>query len=384
MPARRPGQVRAPVGEPAVVGAQPGEPQPVLLGARHQRDQPAAREERRHRVGVHDLAGDAVGLERGVAHGVVPVAVRVGAHEVAERVHVGVGPAVELVVVGRLEERPVVAQVGAGVAVGRDHHVAVVGGRAHASTSWSSRGRTDTGTAVITGSPVSGSTPVDGDVSRVTLVTFDPCTIDTAPRPLAGSTRATHVHRAGVALHLDRVAVGDAQRGRVVGMQRDGRSLREPFGRQVVVGVLRRGDARAQQLQRSPGRRGLEQAGEPRQHRRRRDAPLAVGQVALDPAVELRRQDAVRGCGEQLVGAAPRARRQLADDVVVGGGVGIETAQDLEAEALPEPGEQLPRGATLRRPAARPSARGRCGRSTPGCSCARAARHPGRGAWPAP
>ena len=83
------------------------------------------REERRDRVGIDDLGDDAVGLELAHAPGAVPVAVGVGLHEVAVRAHEARRPLVELVVVPRLEVRPVVEQVGAGVTVGGDDEVPI-------------------------------------------------------------------------------------------------------------------------------------------------------------------------------------------------------------------------------------------------------------------
>ena len=53
------------------------------------------------------------------------LAVGVGADEIAPRVHVGIGPRLEVVVPARRQVRLVVAQVGAGMSVGRDDHVAV-------------------------------------------------------------------------------------------------------------------------------------------------------------------------------------------------------------------------------------------------------------------
>ena len=55
----------------------------------------------------------------------------VGAAQVVERVHVGLRPLVELVEVLRLEVVAVLVHLRAGVAVGRDHDVAVTGERGH-------------------------------------------------------------------------------------------------------------------------------------------------------------------------------------------------------------------------------------------------------------
>ena len=103
MPARRSG-LGAPVGQPAVVGAQAG---PAAIEVRRRRRRPgderAGGEERRHRVGEDDLGDDAVGLELGDAAVAVPVAVAAVALQIAERVAVRAAPRVELVAARRLE-----------------------------------------------------------------------------------------------------------------------------------------------------------------------------------------------------------------------------------------------------------------------------------------
>ena len=74
MPARRSGYSRAEVDQPAVVGADPGEPVLVVLGRRRRREQHEAREERRHGVREDHLADDAVVLLVVPAALAVPVA----------------------------------------------------------------------------------------------------------------------------------------------------------------------------------------------------------------------------------------------------------------------------------------------------------------------
>ena len=93
------------------------------LGEQHE-----AREERRHRVGEHHLADDAVGLLLAVAHLVVPVAQPAVVAEVLVRVLVLVAPGVEVVEVLRVEVLAVRGVAAAGVAVGGDDRVPLSGG----------------------------------------------------------------------------------------------------------------------------------------------------------------------------------------------------------------------------------------------------------------
>ena len=116
----------APVGEPAVVRPDAGEAQLEVVGGRRAREQRHAREERRDRVREDHLADDAVGLELGDAPLVVPVAVALGALQIAERVLVLRPPRVEVVEVPVLEVAAVGVVARARVAVGRDQRV---GGR---------------------------------------------------------------------------------------------------------------------------------------------------------------------------------------------------------------------------------------------------------------
>ena len=117
----------APVGEPAVVGADTGEPVLVLLGRRRPREQDEAREEWRHRVREDDLADDAVVLEIAVATLVVPVADSPAVLEITERVAVLAPPRVEVLDVPCLEILPVHVVAAAGMAIRRDDRVMVVG-----------------------------------------------------------------------------------------------------------------------------------------------------------------------------------------------------------------------------------------------------------------
>ena len=124
MPARRPGVGGAEVGQPAVVGLDAGPAPLVVLGRRRQGDQVPLGEEGRDRVGEEDLGRDAVGLGLGQAPVAVPAAVGDGREQVGERVHVLGRPGVELVVPAAGQVGPVVLDVAAGVAVGRDDGVA--------------------------------------------------------------------------------------------------------------------------------------------------------------------------------------------------------------------------------------------------------------------
>ena len=88
MPARRAGELGAPVGEPPVVRAQAGEAQLEVVGAtaRSRRASPPWGRTAGSCSG-NDLGDDAVGLEVAHAPGAVPVAVGVGLHEVAVGAH---------------------------------------------------------------------------------------------------------------------------------------------------------------------------------------------------------------------------------------------------------------------------------------------------------
>jgi hypothetical protein len=123
------GRGGAEVGQPAVVGVQPG-PTQVQVAGRGPRwllDQRRPGEERRHGVGEDHLGHDAVGLELGQPAVAVPVAVGIGVAQVV----VGVGevraPGVELAEQPAFEVRPVVGDVATAMAVGGDHRVALVG-----------------------------------------------------------------------------------------------------------------------------------------------------------------------------------------------------------------------------------------------------------------
>ena len=120
-------EAAAPVGHPAVVRADAGEPVLVLVGRRRAGEEDEAREERRDGVGEHDLGDDAVGLFVADAALVVPVADPAAVLQVAERVLVLLAPGVEVVEVLLLEVLAVHLVVRAGVAVGRDDRVVVVG-----------------------------------------------------------------------------------------------------------------------------------------------------------------------------------------------------------------------------------------------------------------
>jgi len=97
------GSERHEVGEPAVVGADAGQPARELLGRRRARDHRAGREERRHGVRKDHLRRSAVGLLLLPPHRVVPVAEASVTVEVLERVLVAVAPRVELVAVVGVE-----------------------------------------------------------------------------------------------------------------------------------------------------------------------------------------------------------------------------------------------------------------------------------------
>ena len=132
------GVLGAEVDEPAVVGAQAGEAVLVVLGARRPGEEHERREERRHRVGEHDLADDALGLLLLVAQLGVPVAQLPLVAEVAVGVAVLAAPGVEVVAVGRVEVLAVLGVAPPGVTVGRDDGVAVrVGEGGHGVTSGS-------------------------------------------------------------------------------------------------------------------------------------------------------------------------------------------------------------------------------------------------------
>ena len=89
------GVLGAEVGEPAVVGPQPGEPAGEVLGARRQADQPADREERRDGVGIQHLCDDAVRFEQPASAPSCPSCGWRPRTQVAEGMHVAVGPGVE-------------------------------------------------------------------------------------------------------------------------------------------------------------------------------------------------------------------------------------------------------------------------------------------------
>ena len=115
----------AELGQPPIVRLEAGPPTCVVGRGRHRRQQAGGGEERRNRVREQDLGRDAVGVELAGATLVTPVAIGVGAHEVAPRVHVGIGPGVELGVPTSGQVRPVVTQVGARVAIGRHDHIPI-------------------------------------------------------------------------------------------------------------------------------------------------------------------------------------------------------------------------------------------------------------------
>ena len=120
-------EVLAPLGEPPVVGPQPGPSLIELLsGAGRSGHQEARGEERRDGVREHDLARKAVGLELPLTHLVVPVADLRLVGEVFPRVREVGSPGVEVVVVRGLEIVAVRVEVGASVAIGRDEGVAIV------------------------------------------------------------------------------------------------------------------------------------------------------------------------------------------------------------------------------------------------------------------
>ncbi len=129
--ARRPG---AEVGQPAVVGLDPGPPALVVGRRRGERHQAPLLEERGHGVGEQHLGGDPVGVVLGQAPVGVPAAVGGRRQQVGERVDVGGGPGVELVVPPAGQVGPVVGDVAAGVGVGADDRVAAV--RCRARWSW--------------------------------------------------------------------------------------------------------------------------------------------------------------------------------------------------------------------------------------------------------
>ncbi len=124
---------RAEVGQPAVVGLHAGPAPFVVLGRRRQGDEVPLGEEGRDRVGEEDLGRDAVGLGLGQAPVAVPAAVGDRRDQIGVRVHVLGGPGVEFVVPPAGQVRPIVLDVAAGVAVGRDDRVALpcLRGRGH-------------------------------------------------------------------------------------------------------------------------------------------------------------------------------------------------------------------------------------------------------------
>ena len=119
--------LRAEVGQPPVVGLDPGPPALVVGLGRRQGQQAALLEEGRHRVREQHLGGNAVGLVLGQAPVRVPAAVGGGCLQVGIRVDVSGRPYIELVVPLRRQIRPVVGDVTAGMGVGADDGVAAVG-----------------------------------------------------------------------------------------------------------------------------------------------------------------------------------------------------------------------------------------------------------------
>ena len=122
------GRVGAEVGEPAVVRLEAGPP-PFHVARGERRGLAGERdlgEERRHGVREDDLGDLAVELEVAAAARRVPVALALVAEQVLVRDLVGGGPRVELVEPPGLEVGPVVVDAAAGMAVGRDHDVALI------------------------------------------------------------------------------------------------------------------------------------------------------------------------------------------------------------------------------------------------------------------
>jgi hypothetical protein len=117
----------AEVDHPAVVGADAGAAQLVLVGLGRPGEQHEPRVEGGHGVGVDDLGDDAVGELVGVTAVVVPVAhAQVGVAQVLPRVLVLTAPGVEGVAVLRVEVLAVLLVGATGMAIGRDDRVVVV------------------------------------------------------------------------------------------------------------------------------------------------------------------------------------------------------------------------------------------------------------------
>ena len=119
---------RAIVGQPTVVGLDARVAMLVLVRARRRREQDEVREERWHRVGEDHLADDAVLVLLLVAELTIPVAhAQVGVLQVLERVLVLPPPGVEVVAVPRIQVLAILRMAPAGMAVGGDHDVVVIG-----------------------------------------------------------------------------------------------------------------------------------------------------------------------------------------------------------------------------------------------------------------
>ena len=97
------GKACAPVGDPPIVGADADQAELVVLRQGGPGNERAGREERRDRVGEHDLAHDPIGVELGPSALVIPVAGLAIVLQVAEGVLVGAAPLRESVLVLRLE-----------------------------------------------------------------------------------------------------------------------------------------------------------------------------------------------------------------------------------------------------------------------------------------
>ena len=117
---------RAEVGQPAIVGLDPGPPALVVGRRRREGQQAPLLEERGHGVREQHLGGDAVGVVLGQASVGVPAAVGGSRLQVGVRVDVGGGPGVELVVPTARQVGPVVEDVAAGVGVCADDRIPAV------------------------------------------------------------------------------------------------------------------------------------------------------------------------------------------------------------------------------------------------------------------
>ena len=118
---------RTEVGQPAVVRPEAGPAQLVALRGRWPRQQIARGKEGRNGVGEQDLRHDAIVLELALTCRRVPIAICRLAPKILVRIHIGLCPDIELVEISTLEVVPIVQHLRAGVAVGRNHDVAVVG-----------------------------------------------------------------------------------------------------------------------------------------------------------------------------------------------------------------------------------------------------------------